>query len=120
MVVKEKPQFVYTGQKDSYKVRWFDLKWTDYKPEERYGAIFFIIKVNNERIHCYYNNPLEVIETAKKKIYARGRGADAYGKATVWFKDLNSGKEVLCATVEKNVHRYYEPVERFYHGKGGY
>lgn len=115
MTIQEKPQFVYTGQKDNYKVKWLDLKWTDYRPKEKYGAIFFIIKVNNERIYCYLKNPFEIIEVAKKKIYARGRGANAYGKATIWFEDLNTNKEILCAIIEKNVHRFYEPITRFNH-----
>lgn len=115
MIIKEKPQFVYTGQKDTYKSRWLNLKWSEYKPEERYGGIFFIIQTGNERIHCYYKNPLDVIEAAKTKIYAKGRGADVSGKATIWFHDLNADKEVMCAVVEKNIHRYYEPIERFNH-----
>ena len=120
MVIKEKPEFVYTGQKDTYKVKWYNTNIPNTIPEEKNGAILFIIVLDDVRINYYNSNPLKVEEYVKKRIEAKGRGADAFGRARVFWRDIKTGKEHLCLIVDKNVHRYYEPVERFKHGREGF
>lgn len=117
MIVKEKPKFVYTGAKVQYREQWYNQN-KDYVAETNSaGAIHWIIKTGGERIDCYYGDPNRLIEYVRRRVavYTIGSRANSTGTAKVYIKDVNSGEEVMVLVVEKSVHRYYEPVERFNH-----
>ena len=117
MVLIEKPKFVYTGAKIQYREQWCNQNKGYVAETNSAGTIHWIIKTGGERIDCYYRDPNRLIEHVRRRVavHTTGSRANSSGIARVYIKDVNSGEEVMALVVEKIVHRYYEPVERFNH-----
>lgn len=117
MVLVEKPKFVYTGAKVQYREQWCNQNKGYVAETNSAGTIHWIIKTGGERIDCYYGDPNRLIEHVRRRVavHTTGSRANSSGIARVYIKDVNSGEEVMVLVVEKMVHRYYEPVERFNH-----
>lgn len=116
------PKFVYTGQKEDFIVRWFNLniKNTKAKLDKNGNFILTIVVDNYGRITNSFKTPIDAIEYAKKKIIVKSLPKQrkyAEGKARILWIDENSGKEYDAAIVIKKVKRYYEPVSRFNHNE---
>lgn len=117
MTIHEKPDFVYTGQKDFFDVKFYN---SEKKAKlDSYGNYIAFILLDNSRIDVLMRNPLSIVEYAKRKIVAKGkRGArNAYGNCKIFFIDEETGKDFTAATIDMQRTRYYEPIERFNHEK---
>ena len=116
MVLVEKPKFVYTGEKVQYREQWYNQNKNYIAETNSAGTIHWIIKTGGERID-YYGNPSRLIEHVRRRVavHTTNNRANSAGTARVYIKDVSSDEEVMVLIVEKMVHRYYEPVERFNH-----
>lgn len=121
-MIKEKPKFVYTGEKEEFTVHWLNTNKKDLKAKlDKNGKFIAVVVVDDYgRIEGHYSTPMDAVEYAKKKILTKslkGQRKYAVGKARVLLIDETTGKEFDVAAIIKNVKRYYEPVSRFDHSK---
>lgn len=101
----ENNKFVCVGKDESYRVKWGRING---KPKMEFNQICFTILTPIERIDCHFASPIQAVEFAKRKIYAKGRGANASGSVKViWYDTEDNNSEQLLATIEKNIHRRF-------------
>lgn len=115
MVIHEKPDFVYTGQKDFHEITYYNVSKT--AKMDDHGNFIAVILLDNCRIDIKMKTLSVIIDYAKKKIVAKGkRGArNAYGKCKILLVDEKSSVEFTAAVINLQRTRYYEPINRFEH-----
>lgn len=108
---EQKPQsFICVGKDEEFIVKWGKVNGN---PKTEFNSILFTIITPTERIDCHFNNPTAAVEFAKRKIHAKGRGALSTGKVKIVWYDLdNNCSEQILATIQKNIHRRFLPIDK--------
>lgn len=104
-----KPQFKYCGKSEDYEILWLKDTSNGEKPRMKGTRQEFVIVLEDSRIPCSFECPLDVIEYAKSRIAVHGRST-ATGVARIYWV-TESGKEIDAVKITKTVKIRWRAIE---------